>query len=225
MGWLEFTLAFIAFFASHLLPTRHPVRARIEAVTGARGFTIAYSILSLIVLAWLIGAARRAPYIELWSWAPWEVHVTHVAMLAACLILGLSIGRPNPFSFGGGSQPFDPASPGLVRWMRHPILVAMTLWAGAHLLVNGALAHVILFGLFCLFSLLGQTGIDHRKRREMGPEWDRLNIARRTQSANATVFKRKEFWLRVLAGLVLFVLLITVHPLFFGVSALALTLL
>ncbi|MEM7074425.1 MAG: NnrU family protein [Pseudomonadota bacterium] len=224
MGWIEFIVAFAVFFASHMLPVRPHIRERIERVTGTRGFSIIYSVLSLAVLAWLIGAAGRAPYIEIWPWAAWEVHVTHAAMLTACMILGLSLGRPNPFSFGGGSQPFDPVHPGLVRWMRHPVLVAMTLWAGAHLLVNGALAHVILFGLFCGFSVIGQGAIDRRKQREMGPDWRTLNSARRSQSSARTAFGRNELVLRLLAGLLLFALLLVVHPLFFGVSALALTL-
>ncbi|MEM9912257.1 MAG: NnrU family protein, partial [Pseudomonadota bacterium] len=200
MDWLEFILAFLAFFASHLGPTRPGIRTRLVAVFGARGFTITYSVLSLVVLVWLIGAAGRAPYLQLWPWAPWQVHGTHLALLASCLILSLSVGRPNPFSFGGGTNLFDPKKPGLVRWMRHPILIALALWSAAHLLVNGALAHVILFGLFLAFSLLGQRIIDQRNRRQMGAEWERLNKARRSDSDLLSAFGKREFALRTSAG-------------------------
>lgn len=221
MSWFEFILAFVVFFASHMVPTRPPVRARIEAVTGKRGFTLAYSALSLAALVWLIGAAGRAPYVPLWPWAAWQVHATQIAMLATCIVLALSLGRPNPFSFGGGNDTFYPDRPGLVRWMRHPILMALALWAAAHLLVNGALAHVILFGLFFGFALLGQRAIDRRKRRQMGSDWNELNVARRTASKVLTTFGPREFALRVIFGAVLFIALLTLHPIVFGVSALS----
>ena len=74
--------------------------------------------------------------------------MVHLGMFAVCLILALSIARPNPFSFGGAQNArFDPARPGIVRWVRHPILLSLALWAGLHLLPNGDLSHVILFGV------------------------------------------------------------------------------
>ncbi|MEI4263705.1 NnrU family protein [Roseovarius sp. D0-M9] len=82
---------------------------------------------------------------------------------------------PIRFSFGGAqNERFDAARPGIVRWSRHPLLLAMALWAAAHIVPNGDLAHVILFGTFAIFALLGGQLIDRRKRHEMGPEWQRL---------------------------------------------------
>ncbi|MEM6375609.1 MAG: NnrU family protein [Pseudomonadota bacterium] len=220
MAWMEFITAFIAFFATHMVPTRPPIRARLVALAGPRAFTIAYSVLSLAALIWLVGAAGRAPYIALWPWAAWQVHLTHLTMLVACLVLSLSLGRANPLSFGGGGGVFQPERPGLVRWMRHPILMALVLWSGAHLLVNGALAHVILFGLFLGFALIGQRAIDRRKRRQMGQNWHDLNATRRTASDRLRVFTMREFMLRTCLGAVVFIGLLSLHPLLFGVSAL-----
>lgn len=223
MGWAEFAAAFAAFFLSHALPGRPPLRPRLEAVLGARGFTLAYSALSLAVLAWLIGAAGRAPYVQLWGWAPWQVHVPLIAMLPACLIVALAIGRPNPFSFGGArAGDFDPARPGIVRWMRHPMLVALALWAFAHVVPNGNLAHVLLFGLFGGFALLGGRLIDRRKRCEMAAEWARLNAARRTGPMLPRPVRPLGAALRLVAGGALYRGLIVVHPHLFGVSPLPL---
>ncbi len=177
MGWAEFAAAFAVFFLSHALPVRPPLQPRLEAALGARGFTLAYSALSLGVLAWLIVAAGRAPYVPLWSWAPWQAHVPLIAMLPACLIIALALGRPNPFSFGGArAERFDPARPGIVRWMRHPLLVALALWAFAHLVANGNLAHVVMFGLLGAFAILGGRLIDRRKRR-IAPRPFRAHLA------------------------------------------------
>ncbi len=223
MGWAEFVAAFAVFFLSHAVPVRPPLRPRLEAVLGARGFTLVYSALSLAVLAWLIAAAGRAPYVQLWGWAPWQVHVPLIAMLPACLIAALAIGRPNPFSFGGArARDFDPARPGIVRWMRHPLLVAMALWAFAHVVPNGNLAHVLLFALFGGFALLGGRLIDRRKRREMGAEWARLDEARRAGPLLPCPVHPPGAVLRIAAGVGLYWGLIKAHPYLFGVAPLPL---
>lgn len=83
----------------------------------------------------------------LWSWEPWHNHLVLAIMAMVCVILALAVGRPNLFSFGGAiNAAFDPARPGIVGWLRHPLLVALAMWAGAHAFANGTLAHVIMFG-------------------------------------------------------------------------------
>lgn len=115
MEWAEFTAALGVFLLSHAVPVRPPVKPWLVGRLGQRGFTLGYSLLSLAVLAWLIVAAGRAPFVMLWSWEPWHNHVVLAVMAAVCLILALAIGRPNPFSFGGANNAaFDPARPGIV---------------------------------------------------------------------------------------------------------------
>jgi uncharacterized membrane protein len=181
MAWAGFIAAFAAFFLSHSLPLRPPLRPWLVARLGARGLTLAYSALSVALLAWLIGAAGRAPFVPLWTWAPWQLHVTLVAMLAVCLVVAFAVARPNPFSFGGGRAGFDPARPGIVRWLRHPLLAAMALWAFAHVLPNGNLAHALLFGTFGTFAVIGHRLVDRRRRQALGPQWDRLDRAIRQE--------------------------------------------
>lgn len=175
-GWAFFLAALIAFLLSHAIPVRPAVRGRLIETLGRRGYFVAYSGLSLLVLAWLIVAAAQAPYVEvipplpIFRWAPLLV-MPIVCWLA---VAGLSI--QNPFSFGGmGRRAFDPEKPGILRTTRHPILVALMLWAVAHLLANGSLSHVILFGLFAGFAVFGMALIDRRKQRDMGMEWTRLS--------------------------------------------------
>lgn len=219
MGWGEFALALGVFFLSHAVPVRPPVRPWAAARLGQQGFTFAYSVLSLAVLVWLILAAGRAPYVPLWMWAPWQNQAVLAVMLPVCLILALAIGRPNPFSFGGvRNEWFDPARPGIVGWMRHPLIVALALWAGAHMLANGDLAHVILFGSFAIFALLGGRLIDRRKQRHMGAEWDRLRTVMADRRRPSLSEIADEAPLRIAGGLALYAVLILLHPLLFGVS-------
>ena len=219
MGWTDYALAFWAFFVRHTLPIRPPMRPRLVARLGQWGFGAAYSGLSIAALAWLIGAADRAPFGPLWSSSPWQLLVPLFAMLPVCLIVALAIGRPNPFSFGGArNETFDPARPGIVRFTRHPLLLALAIWAFAHVMPNGDLAHVILFGTFGAFALLGGRLVDRRKRREMGEYWVDLHVALRAASPFSPPMSWPGLVLRIALGTGLYLALVWLHPWLFGVS-------
>jgi uncharacterized membrane protein len=222
MAWTGFALIFAAFFATHSLPLRPAVRSRITRQIGTRGFGLVYSALSLAMLGVLIRAAGQAPDVQIWPQALWQRHAVQLGMVAVCLILALSLGRPNPFSFGGArNDRFDPARPGIIRWMRHPVLVALTLWAGLHLLPNGDLAHVILFGALGCFALAGQFIMDRRWQARLGAgQWRILKEA----TIAAPRFHRPNSWpllaLRLGTGMAGFFLLLAAHPVVIGVPAL-----
>ncbi len=222
MGWTGFAAIFAAFFLTHSIPVRPAVKSRVVKMIGQRGFGLGYSILSVAMLALLIWSAGEAPYVPLWPQIEWHRHAAHLGMLAVCLILALGIARPNPFSFGGArNDRFDPARPGILRWTRHPILLALALWAGVHLLPNGDLAHVILFGVLGSFAIAGRALIDRRNRRVLGASrWAALDAARKA----APWFHAPRSWpvlfLRLLIGLAAFAALLLAHPHVIGVPAL-----
>ncbi len=222
MDWLIFATAFLAFFVTHGVPVRPPIKARIVNWTGRRGFTLGYSALSFVMLGMLIWAAGRAPFVALWPLAIWHKYLVLAGMFAVCMLPALSIARPNPFSFGGAKNHlFDPKRPGIIRWVRHPLLIAPALWAGLHLLPNGDVAHVILFGVFLGFALLGPRIIDRRRRREMGPgAWRALLQRTKTAPVWYRPHSIVDLGLRVLIGVVVWALLIMAHPGVIGVSPL-----
>lgn len=175
-GWGIFIAALIVFLLSHAIPARPAVRGWLIGTLGRPGYFLSYSVLSLVVLTWLFVAAANAPYVEiippiaLFRWVP----LLTMPVVCWLAVAGLSV--KNPFSFGGlGPRPFNPDNPGILRTTRHPILAALMLWALAHLLANGSLSHVILFGLFAGFAAMGMALIDRRNAREMGAEWSRLS--------------------------------------------------
>jgi len=216
-GWTEFVAAFVVFFASHRLLVMAPVKRPLVRILGAGGFTFAYSAMSALVLTWIIIAAGRAPYVELWPRQAWMNHVTLTLMALASVIFAMALGRPNPLSFGGlHDERFDPRHPGLIGWMRHPLLVVLGLWSSGHLLANGDLAHAIMFGSFVVFAIVGTRIIDRRKRRLLGAEqWARLAATRRTfePSLNGLV--------RISLGLALYGALLWLHGPVIGVDPLA----
>ena len=65
---------------------------------------------------------------------------------------------------------FDPDWPGIAAVTRHPLLWSLALWSGAHLVANGDLAHVILFGGFAALALAGMAVFDRRARNAIPPE-------------------------------------------------------
>ncbi|MFN3938099.1 MAG: NnrU family protein [Gemmobacter sp.] len=209
MDWGEYILAWAAFLGSHAVPARPPVKARIVAATGRAGYAIGYSLLSVAMLVWLIGAAGRAPHVPLWPPATWQGWLTMAAMAAACLIVALAAFRPNPHSFGGWrNERFDPARPGIAGTIRHPFLAALALWSLGHVAPNGDLAHAVMFGGFAAFALIGMRMIDRRRRRNPPPV--------------SMPGPAPPIWhlpLRLAAACVLFLGLIALHPVAIGVPA------
>lgn len=174
-GWGEFIGVFALFLASHAIPARPEVRGRLVAVLGLRGYLAGYIVVSVGLLSWLVVAAGRAPFVLLLPPAGWQPWGPTLVMPLACLLIAFGTFTPNPLSFGGrGNARFDPAHPGIAGLTRHPLLWALFLWAAAHALANPDLAHVLLFGGFAGFALLGTRIIDRRNRRLMGADWVRM---------------------------------------------------
>ncbi|WP_198376268.1 NnrU family protein [Neoroseomonas rubea] len=168
-GWGEYALAWALFLAGHMLPARPALRGPLVRRLGDARFALAYSAVSVAMLAWLVAAAGRAPALHLWGWAAWQAWVPNLVMPVACLLLALGAGIPNPFSIGGArADRYDPARPGVLALTRHPVLWAVTLWAGAHVPPNGDLAHVLMFVGFVAFGLVGMRALDRRRRRACG---------------------------------------------------------
>lgn len=214
-AWLELAIAYAAFVAAHAIPTRPPVRRRLTVLLGDRAYLWLYSAGSLLLLWWLIAAAVRAPYVPLWDQAPWQRWLVLLATAQACLLVAFAVGRPNPFSFGGSNPSrYDPERPGIIGLTRHPLLWAVALWAGAHLLANGDAAHALLFGGFLAMALGGIAMLDRRSRVRLGAAWPRLAVRRlpRWQSGDG---------LRLLAAALLLAGLLLAHPVVIGVDPLA----
>jgi uncharacterized membrane protein len=212
----EFAVAFVVFLASHSLPTRPAVRRRLVGAVGERAFQAVYSLASLALLAWLISAAQRAPYIGLWPPALWQWHVTLAVMPVAFVLIAVGLAVPNPLSVSLRRAPADWAPSGLLRVVRHPLLWGLALWGAAHALPNGDLALVVLFGGLAVFSLAGIPVVERRRRRELG-------AARYAELAAARPGYRDlaAQGLAAALGLALFAGLLALHPWLFGVDPLA----
>lgn len=220
---VEFLIALAAFLLSHSIPARPKVRRRFVDLLGERGYLLAYSLLSLALLAWLIGTALHAPYIPLWDKSLGEYWAPITAMVPAFFLLASAVFCPNPLSISFSRRRFDRDRPGIVAVTRHPLLWAFALWAFAHVVPNGDVVGVIMFGGFGLFALLAMPLVDRRKRRAMGGEWDIL--AARTSIVPFVALLRArtpgrwrmgQFFATLALGLTLYSLLLWTHPYLFG---------
>lgn len=210
---IELAAAIAAFIVSHMLPAARPLRTVLIARLGKRFYLALYSVTSIAVLTWVGIAYARADYIEVWAVQPWMTWVPLLVMPLACVLLVATFLLPNPLSISARRAGFDPVRPGLTGLVRHPLMVALTLWAVSHMVANGDVASLVMFGLFAVLGGIGPRSIDARKRLQLGEEeWRRLNAG------------RGGFGLRdglaVALGLVLYAGLLWAHPLFIGVSPL-----
>lgn len=224
-GWTEYTLALAIFVASHFLPRIGGFRDGLIGAVGRRVYFSAYGLLSISLLVWVIVAAGRAPYVELWPQAPWTRCVPNIAMPIAIVLVACGFGVRNPFTLGGKRDAIvDPDDPGFAAVSRHPLFLALALWASAHLVPNGDLVHVILFGSFTIMALAAIPAFDAKAPRALGPQT--AAFFERTAILSLTPLARAE-WLRANArpmamraalGLFLWVAALHLHALVIGVS-------
>jgi uncharacterized membrane protein len=157
------------------------VQTRLIARFGRRFYLAGYSLVSLALLAWIIAAAQRAPYLPLWQPAPWQALVPVLVMPLAAWLLLAGLVEPNPLSISlrTASSKSSKSEPGsAIAVTRHPLLWAFLLWASSHIPPNGDAVGLILFGGMAMLAISGFIVLDRRARQRLGEEhWRRLAAA------------------------------------------------
>jgi uncharacterized membrane protein len=138
------------FFAVHLVPTLPKLRLRFVGSIGASAYSGVFSLVSLLALVLMVwgygrmqGLGRGNP--ELWMPASWAKHAAVLLMVPAMILLVAA---------------YVPSR--LRRVVRHPMLISVMLWALAHLLANGDLASVLLFGSFLAYGIYDWISVSQR---------------------------------------------------------------
>lgn len=206
----QLVLAIAVFLLTHLVPALPRLRGGLVAALGRRAYLTAYSLLSLLVLAWVGHAFAAAPHVPLWDHEPRLAWVPAAAMFPALVLLLAGLMRPNPLSLGR-SAGYDPARPGILAVVRHPILWAMALWAAAHMAANGDVAAWLLFAPLLALSLGGMAALDAKAKRRLGvAEWRRLAAPTSTWPFAALLAGRVRPRMRISRGSVLIVVMAAV---------------
>ncbi|WIY52377.1 NnrU family protein [Devosia sp. YIM 151766] len=164
----QFVLALLCFLALHSVPAVPAIRTTLIQLLGRRAYLVLYSLVSLLALAWVFHAALRLDYIELWPPAPWQAWTTLILSPLALFLLIAGLISPNPASISfrgkGGAG-------AITAITRHPVLWGFILWAFGHVIANGDLRSLLLFGSFTLFAVFGIAMAERRGRRRLGSAW------------------------------------------------------
>lgn len=202
------------------------LRDQLVHSVGEGMYRALYSLIAAVAIIWLILAFRVAPFEPLWIPGPVLRHVPILLMPVALLFLVGGVSRPNPTAVGQAPD-IDAGEParGILRVTRHPVMWAIGIWAIAHILANGDVASLILFGAFAILSLVGTILIDVRRTQENSPGWgvylqSTSNLPFMAILEGRQRFVPREIGLRQLVvALALYVLLIVGHPWIAGVPA------
>ena len=199
------------------------MRGSLREQLGEYGFLAVYSLTAVVTFAWFLMAYAHAPTIELWPRRSWTALVPVVVMPLATILLIAGYTTPNPTTVGmeRSARADDPA-PGILRVTRHPVMWAIGLWAISHMVANGDQRSLIFFGALAGLSLGGTVLIDRKKRLALGSDWSRLAALTSNLPFAALVAGRARLrWrdvsvLRIIAGLMLYVVLYRGHSVIAG---------
>jgi uncharacterized membrane protein len=153
---LLLVVGLLLFFAIHLVPTSPDLRDGLTSRFGMPAYKVAFAILSLAGLALIVMGYHKvtvvSPDKNVWFGDPpaWLTHVTWLLMLPAMIALVAAY------------------VPSRIRSaLKHPMLVAIKIWALAHLLVNWDLASFVLFGSFLAYGVYDRISV--KRRGASGP--------------------------------------------------------
>lgn len=125
-------------------------RSRRIAALGEGAWKGLYSLVSLAGLAlivWGFALTRAAP-VDLWSPPVWTRHAASLlTLLSFILLVAAYVPRSRIRALVG-----------------HPMVAGVKLWAFAHLLSNGRLGDVVLFGAFLAWSVIAFASLRRRDR-------------------------------------------------------------
>ncbi len=219
--------ATLCFIAIHLFVSGTRLRDQLVAMLGEGTYIGLFSAASLALIVWMsmsYGPALTADgNAFLWQAPAWWAHLGGIVILIAFLLGVLGMLSPNPGAVGQGARAAE-GPRGIQRVTRHPFLWGVGLWAAFHLVANGDLASLILFGGFTVLAFGGTLSIDAKRRRKMGTVWEQY-AAQTSNIPFAAILARRqrlalgEFgWWRVALAVAAYAVTFVLHPALFGVS-------
>jgi uncharacterized membrane protein len=139
-------LGLALWWASHLFPIYLPgPRAAAIARLGERPYKALFALVSLGAVVLMVTGYRQAPFDSLWTPPLWTMHINNLLMLLAIFLIGAKGSKSSVRHF-----------------VRHPMLAGVKVWAFAHLIVNGDLASIILFGGLLAWAVVAMIGSSRR---------------------------------------------------------------
>jgi uncharacterized membrane protein len=141
----------ILFLGIHSVSiVNYPWRSRVAGRIGEwpwKGIHSVVALVGLVLIVWGYGLARQHP-LHVYEPATWMRHITLLLMVPVFPML-LAAYLPGRIQSA----------------LKHPMLAAVKLWAAAHLIANGTLPDIILFGSFLVWAVADRISLKHRVQR------------------------------------------------------------
>lgn len=154
-------LGILLWAVAHGLKIHAPARrARLADSIGEIPTKLGVAAVVLGGVVLMVLGYQQAEWINVWYPPTWTVHLNNLLMVLAVAL----------YTAG--------AFPGHVRaWIRHPQLTGVKIWATAHLIVNGDLASIVLFGGLLAWAVVAMIGVNRRDGKPAKPapgpvKWD-----------------------------------------------------
>jgi uncharacterized membrane protein len=148
MGLAVLVIGLVVFIGAHVFVTLREARAGVVERIGARPYRALFALVSIagiVLIAWGFAAYRQGGDIQVWVPPSWARHVT-VALVWPAIILVTAAYIPGDIK----------------RTLKHPMLAGVKLWAVAHLISNGDLGGIILFGAILAWAVYDRITLKHR---------------------------------------------------------------
>jgi uncharacterized membrane protein len=148
VGLLVMIVGLVLFLGVHTLTTQRGMRAQCIAAMGEGGYKIGYAVASfvgLVLIVWGFAHYRADGMIPVWSPPTFLRHLNVALMLPAVILVVASYLRGRIYTA-----------------VKHPMLAGVKLWAFGHLLANGDLGGIILFGSFLAWAVFDRISLKHR---------------------------------------------------------------
>jgi uncharacterized membrane protein len=140
---LLFILGLVLFFGIHMLPFYPEYRAQLidkldsDTIDAEIMYKIIFSVISLLGLIFIGVGKGSMEFIGLWD-IPVFFRYVAVVLILASFILMVAAYAPN----------------NIMRYVPHPMLTGVIIWGVTHMLVNGDVVSLVLFGSFVAYSVV-----------------------------------------------------------------------
>jgi uncharacterized membrane protein len=141
-------LGLVLFLGVHVLSALRDLRARLIAMVGETAYKLGFALASaagLALIVWGFAHYRATGWIDIWFPPKAFKHITVALMLPAVILVVASYLRGRIFTT-----------------LKHPMLAGVKLWAAAHLIANGDLGSIILFGSFLAWAVFDRISLKRR---------------------------------------------------------------
>ncbi len=213
------------FLVTHLGMTASSIRPRLVAALGEQLYRGLYMLISVATFVPLVVefALHKHAGATLWNLRGlMVVRVVAIALMVLSLLIGVaSFVTPSPVSIAAPRGEV-PVARGILKLTRHPLFVGISLFAIAHMLMNGTLGDLVFFGALLVTCVVGIRHQDSRKLEQLGEPYRKFYAATSAFPGLALLDGRQRWtaadfsWPALALSAVLIVAIVAVHPFLFG---------